>query len=388
MNDIRTLSDSMRERFQSGEPSYVLFLGLTPSTQAGVPEREVLVDGILRTGGSSLEGTSEMEKAYACYRYLADQSDPERYTILGKLSGYAVPSSGYRHLAALIRAGYLDIIFTKGWDTLLEDALSDAGMRIRRDFSVVFLGSDCELLIDEDVDKEHPRIRIIKLPGDPPYPLPPSRTDAQAFGGILEDYLNRDLIMVGCTLRDEEVDNFWIKLLERNIKRLFWYVDSGLQPMSGAVGGLLTACRGNLITGQYGQFDSFFGKLADMLVYQPEHTTVSQTIGSVEEGSSVVGIEIGTISGGSVAVGEPIAFEELRMVEAQPSDKSRWDEIDSLVRQSRALRQTLHVLQEQSAIHGESSSLRLMRDIRRTEAELLMSTEQIKRLMQETSQDG
>jgi hypothetical protein len=76
------------------------------------------------------------------------------------------PDSPYHGLVALLRAGFVDVVFTLNIDDLLEQAFAAAGMRERQDYAVV---SVPELRVEAAVDMisstRGPRIRIVKLHG-------------------------------------------------------------------------------------------------------------------------------------------------------------------------------------------------------------------------------
>ncbi|MCK4252409.1 SIR2 family protein [candidate division WOR-3 bacterium] len=96
---------------------------------------------------------------------------PEMKDVMAKeLKGMKL-SIGYKSLAKLITENYFQIIFTTNFDQMIEDALSDNGLKERKDFSVNIVGVHEVEAIREKLDSHSPRIKIVKLHGDIGYAL-------------------------------------------------------------------------------------------------------------------------------------------------------------------------------------------------------------------------
>jgi len=378
---IKTLADLMRQRKTAGEPPYVLFLGAGASIASGAPTTSEIVDDIVRTlGDRSPETMSAGEKVDAFHTILDGLSDAERYTVLRRYLSRAAPSAGYQHLAALVKAGYFDTLFTTNFDTFLEDSLADAGLRARRDFVVVIVGRDSEQLIQAAVGRlgrEGPQIKIIKLHGDLS-----SRVFALTSSEVLEfseqtrsflkDYLSRDVVIVGHTMRDEDINRCVSKR-----GGTLWYVNPSSPSADDFMHRILSVREGGVITGEYGSFDRFFGELADLLLYRPERVTIEQEVGVIEEAGMVSSVTIsGRVSGDVVIVGAG-------RIEERRTPDERLNKIESLTRQLEALRSNLDKLETQAAMHGILAPLHLVNQIEVTRKEIRELQNEIKRLARE-----
>ena len=379
---IKTLADLMRQRKTAGEPPYVLFLGAGASLASGAPTTSEIVDDIVRTlGDRSPETMSAGEKVDAFYTILDGLSDAERYTVLRKYLSRAAPSAGYQHLAALVKAGYFDTLFTTSFDTFLEDSLADAGLRTRRDFVVVIVGRDSEQLIQAAVGRlgrEGPQIKIIKLHGDLSsrvFALTSSEVleFSEQTRSLLKDYLSRDVVIVGYTMRDEDINRCVSKR-----GGTLWYVNPSSPSADDFMHRILSVREGGVITGEYGSFDKFFGELADSLLYRPEEVAFTREVAIADDlvtsGSVIV---TGDVSG-TVWIGKPS-----RIVERRPRDE-RLERIDSLTRQLEVLRSNLNRLETQAAMYGTSPPLHLMNQIEEIEMEIERLATEIEQLKRET----
>ncbi len=386
MSEIKTLADLMRKRRTTNQPPYVLLLGAGASLASGAPKIKQVIDDIVSTlGGRSPEAMSDAEKGDTFYKVLDRLSSAERYSILRKYLSQAAPSAGYRHLAALVKVGYFNTLLTTNFDTFLEDSLSDTGLRAR-DFVVAMVGADSERLIQDAIGETGPRIRIIKLHGDLSCafaftPEEVTRFSAQTKS-LLQDYLARDIVIVGHTMRDEEI-NRCVKTMGGTL----WYVNPDQSLTDDFMLRVLSIRKGYVITGEYGYFDRFFGELADLLLYRPEKVSIEQEIrardGSVIHGVSQ-SVEISTSGSATgmsfTVIGVPKqTTEKKRLVRDE-----RLEKIDSLTRQMSMLCSNLETLEMRAAMYGSSTEpLHLKNQIKSVRAEITQLAEEIKQLKRE-----
>jgi hypothetical protein len=280
---IRLLAELMRSRRETRELPYVLVLGSGTSVMLGSRSMRRVVRAIA--------GSDDLEKFYEMLNGL---SPLERYVILKKHFARAGISSGYRHLAGLIKKGFLDVIFTTNLDPFLENALAGAkrngrpgfsredpaeagrprrtvragGKAGKADFRVLVCGerSSAEILVA--LEAAQPRAKIVKLHGDVQaraFAFTPGEISLLGGEGErpLRRYLSRDLIIVGHGPRDYDVSRA-IELEGGAI----WYVGESPPLADDPVYQAMKArgTQANVISGEFGLFDRFFEALRSELL--------------------------------------------------------------------------------------------------------------------------
>ena len=373
MSKIKTLAALMKKRQEANQPPYVLFLGVGASL--GLPTFSEVVDYVLRRYATEpLENVSATQKIDSFYALLDRASEEERYKIIRTYLSRAAPSAGFKHLAELVRRGYFTTLITTNFDTFLEDSLYDAGLR-SGDLIVLSAGYDPVL-----TRKERPRVTIIKLHGDL-YSLSSltlaEHTDfSPHMHHLLRDYLAQDLIVVGYHARDSVVNRY----LDGGEGTL-WYVNP-VEPDEGSpMCAILDSRQANLITGRQGDFEKFFGELADRLLYRPETISVTQRI-LAEDGSVIsdVSQQVFVTSGSAVIANVPPSG--LSVEDETPDERS--EEIQSLLRRRMTLFSDLDQLEKKAAMYGMGNiPLYLRNRIRSMQAEIQELAAEIDRLTQE-----
>ncbi|MFB0537302.1 MAG: NB-ARC domain-containing protein [Anaerolineae bacterium] len=172
-------------------------------------------------------------------------SADERYNLLCALSCDEALYAGYQALAALVQAGYFDVILTTEVSTALEDCLMDVGMR-RKDFATFAVGYDRDERLDDVLRPKRPRVKLVKLNGDL-QKRECTLTDVETFefkepvAAATERILQRDLLIV----------NFQY---QRNVNHCLgreggalWYVNP--DPPTGELGTLMRIRKGNFLAG-------------------------------------------------------------------------------------------------------------------------------------------
>lgn len=263
LNKIHSIATLMRERGENKEPPYVLLLGAGASLASGASSMTQIIDTVVQEhAGQDPVSLSEEKKLTVFYEKLDQVSAEERYLILSRHLKGAELSAGYRHLTALIKAGYFNMILNTNFDLFLENALMDAGMR-SQDFTVLINGQDQEEQIIASLKYVAPRVKLLKLHGDLNARLF-AFTPAEIFqfaGKIehaLTEILNQDLLVVGHSLRDDDIN----RCLRANGGAL-WYVNPNEPAATDFVGRAIHS-RGtpeHFIHGELGRFDAFFAWL-------------------------------------------------------------------------------------------------------------------------------
>ena len=245
---VRLLTELIQSRQESGESPYVLVLGSGAAVSVGSESMQYVVRAVA--------GTEDLEKFY---KTLDSLSAMERYVILKKYFAEAGLSSGYRHLAALVREGYFDTILSTNLDPFVEDALADS--KLEAEIAVCGQQNGPETM---DLPASDPaQVLVVKLHGDVEarsFAFTPS--EITVFGGgserILRHYLSRDFIIIGHGPRDYDIN----RAIEREGGSI-WYVGQTPPSSDDPIYHAMRARRtqANVITGEFGWFDQFFDVL-------------------------------------------------------------------------------------------------------------------------------
>lgn len=241
----------MRSRQESGEPPYILILGSGTSMTLGCSSMKRVVKAIA--------GSDDMERFYET---LDGLSSLERYVILKKYFAEAGTSPGYHHLAEMIGQGFFDIVFTTNLDPFLKNSLADEKLEAT-DFEVLICGERSGAETMDILKSAQPRVKIVKLHGDVPsrsFAFTPSEISLFGSEGerVLRHYLSRDVIIVGHGPRDYDIN----RAIEREGGSV-WYVGQNPPPADDLVYQAMKArgTQANVISGECGLFDRFFGTL-------------------------------------------------------------------------------------------------------------------------------
>jgi hypothetical protein len=112
------------------------------SRAGGLFRRSALQYLVQALAPPEIQAASYYEQFAECFRQLTRAeglSTNEQYALLTGALEYVTPSEADRCLAQLIIQGYFDPIITTGADTLLEQALMEAGWRLLHNFEVINL---------------------------------------------------------------------------------------------------------------------------------------------------------------------------------------------------------------------------------------------------------
>jgi hypothetical protein len=221
------------------------------------------------------------DKVAEFYDILDGFSESERYAIIKKHIEGQRPSAGYHALAQLAREGYFDVIFSTNYDTFVEDAFTDAGLR-SRDFTVLINGQDTEEGVIRALRYPQPRIKLVKLHGDLGariFAFTPEEIFqfSEKIESVLTDYLSRDVIISGHGMRDDDIN----RCLRAKGGSL-WYVNPSAPTASDFIGRAMRVRKGTIIEGENGYFDNFFCALRDELVGAPPTEAAVSSAAPVE----------------------------------------------------------------------------------------------------------
>jgi hypothetical protein len=266
---IKVLANLMRVRKENAESPYVLILGAGASLTSGASSFGKVIESVVND--YSVKDPNAMswdDKVAEFYDILDGFSESERYTIIKKHIEGQRPSAGYHCLAQLARAGYFDVIFSTNYDTFVEDAFADAGLR-SRDFTVLINGQDTEEGIIKALNYPQPRIKLVKLHGDLGariFAFTPEEIFqfGEKIESVLTNYLSQDVIINGHGMRDDDINRC---LREKG--GALWYVNPSAPTASDFIWRAMRVRKGTTIEGEDGYFDNLFCALRDELVGAP-----------------------------------------------------------------------------------------------------------------------
>lgn len=353
VDSVRKLARKMRDRHDAGDPPFTLFLGIAALLAPGSLDSEI-TRFFNRSVPDEHLMTSDAERIEAYFAYLDDADRSKRAEILKWLLNAAAPSAGYRHLANLVVNGYFRVLISSGFDTFIEQSLYDAGLW-SRDLRIYCLSRD-------DVPKKgiaKEAVHLVKLHGDPyAKDFWDTWMDLKCSPetvSLVSRAMAGDLIMVGYHPRDGLIN----PLLERQGGELV-YVNAeepGSEfPLPEAVEQRMRMA----ISGKYGTLDTFFGTLADLLLYRPVSVNVQQSGDTVSPGGSVIGVNISKIGDSNIVTqldenidlgnisGEIVGGSEMLDPDAEL--------LESLRSQLSALQGNYYKVQKQAAMYGTGNA--------------------------------
>jgi hypothetical protein len=284
---IDDLASRIRERLSPDSPNqwlgpYILFLGEGCATAAGAPSREAIARQALAMFAPDQDKPSPDEPAHSIFerfaKHTASLSPASMGRMLRSLHAQVAVPSFYQHLAQLIREGYFPLILTMNFDTLLEQALTNAGVR-STDYRITTFGASRISSSNEPYsEKPNCLTHIVKLHGDLAQDI------AQVTPDQIEEALNAsrrwiksdlkgDIIVVDHVLSDDPIDRW----LGHSPGRELWWVAQH-PPTDPAKVQSWTEERVNEITGELGRPQVFFQQLGFRLSGMPDVATL-ETIG-------------------------------------------------------------------------------------------------------------
>lgn len=233
---IHRIAEQMRRRKEGGMSPYVLFLGTGVSLSSGVSNLDDLTSQFLVDFGevdTEEVGLLSVEDRYRLFYQCMDRMTAiDRYTWLAKAFEGRSPSEGYRYLTKLVEDGYFEVIFSTNWDDFLDVSLEASSILTRNDFRIYINGITNTDIITRDFDTfNYPRIKVLKLYGDLRQgKLLVTPEETSRFPVNLEDCLGnifkrRDLIMIGYSISDLDVQRSILKFTRENPDNTLIYVN-------------------------------------------------------------------------------------------------------------------------------------------------------------------
>ena len=292
--DIKGIARQVHKARESTEPDIAVFLGAEASLAPGSPTaRQALNDILEEAGVSGPDTMTDIDRVGTYLDIITEASEKKRYELTSRFQRQAGPPIGYRHLARLVVDGCFRTVITTSFDTFLAEALHDEG-----------LGANDLLILDASYEKIperrlQPRATLIRLRGDPYSADFLSKMEDLVLTDVLDEVLSEELagrvLIVGYHPRDGAINAF----VEAGAAPV-WYVNQEEPGPDNPLEEALSHRGASVVSGEFGYPDRFFGELADLLLYRGVEIQVAQSVETVADGGSVVGVKIGKF-GDSVA---------------------------------------------------------------------------------------
>jgi SIR2-like protein len=268
-----------------------LFLGAGCASAAGVPSTVNIAREALDT--FKLEDfipQSESELLQLFYKHLDLLPPADVARMLQTLYARVPVPAFYQDLARMVRGGWFPLILTTSYDTLLEQALDNAGVP-RASIRVTTLTTGSKLANQAQLESEV--VNIVKLHGD----LQLSAVQLSPFdiaraldisGRFVKSELIGDLIVVGHIPGDDPVDRFFVQAPDREL----WWVNEQDASEVSLMGWALKIQK---LHGEIGRPQVFFPQLAlrlsttvDDVETRAQHDTASVLLGEILRNQSAL----------------------------------------------------------------------------------------------------
>ncbi len=292
---------------ESAEP-YILFMGAGCSLAAGVPSIDEIAQKELSGSGRSGSGSSLSAPQYdpsdkarslkEFYKWLEQMSPGHVFRLFQAHYANTPVPLFYQDLALLIKNRYFNRILTTNFDTLLEQALSGAGLSPGVDFEVINFGLTTRPNETRGADFTYPPgpttgynyspdpprepVSIIKLHGDLAEGrlliAPPQIEQAlKSRRSAAKQKLKGDMVIVGYKFETPLLDH-WLSSYQ---KRELWWVSSQPERQSE-----IQSWGEDIayIDGEVGKPEEFFSQLALRLLRLPVLQSRRQMAAPLPEG--------------------------------------------------------------------------------------------------------
>jgi hypothetical protein len=244
-------------------------LGAGASLSSGVKPTNAIIEELLGKFGSDITGDTPRDR----FNKLWSRTSPEmRETFLQPYLDQR-PSSGYRQLAELTRAGFFDVIITFNFDSLLQEAFADAGLREREDFLVIVRGDHTDDTVVSMMDRRDPPVKILKLHGSLSggntflFSDDEMVTYPETIDKLVKKISRNPMIVCGYAFNDVCV----MRAFSEQGDAIYCVNPGGVPPF---LKGFQISRKSDsfVVDKQDGYFDAFFEQLHKSLVGQPQQT--------------------------------------------------------------------------------------------------------------------
>ncbi|MDY0129099.1 MAG: SIR2 family protein, partial [Methanosarcina vacuolata] len=313
---VRALAGSMVARKKSGRDPYILLIGAGASLSSECSSMISIVDDVLETYsktefnnwkkeiedatllderyGKLLKKDIDGKKLILFFDIWSTRDHDTRYSILREhLWEGKIPSKGYNDLVDIIKQGYFNTIISTNLDHLIEKALEEKGLRRPDNFIVLVNGKDKPEEIIEQIESSRVSLKILKLHGTLESPRSYAFTEEEIFDFTKEikpklvQIINKSIIIIGHSMQDRDIN----VLFEGEGKEIHFVNPSLPDPGSMIYKTLVVRRKGNIISGDDGDFDTFFQKLKLYLEEEAEDLENINSTYSIERFLKSIGYE-------------------------------------------------------------------------------------------------
>ena len=216
VKEINRLTANLNELRRAGDPGFCIYIGTDASmTSEGHSAAEELRRSVLC--GPFGENLSDEELQALDKSFLEERFSTAWQRLAMGLRNLLVreatlklsSTEGHNDLAAILQTGCFNLVITSNTDTLIEDALLQAGIS-RSHWSVMVNGLHPSDVIRDELQKPGGKFVILKLCGDV-YSRSYSVTTREIVRSIpslisaIEPYLSRPMIVTGYSAIDDEI---------------------------------------------------------------------------------------------------------------------------------------------------------------------------------------
>lgn len=282
-SDIQALARHMFRRSQQKQSGYTLVLGAGASVSSGCPTFKSLCELFCNDYMLSITDDDPIStvKAYIKTRAI---NKIDIYTWFSEKLKIETPSTGYKHLANLIKQGYFSTIITTNFDCLLENTL--VNMIGLDDVKIMVRGEIEDDKIALSLKFNLPKVNIIKLHGDLTsgiFFITDEKTAkiSEKLKSELGNFLSKGCIIVGSDMKDIDLLR---TLLDGQCEDVV-YVNPKNPVEDASIMNILSSLtdkKTTAISGEDGTFDVFFSDLdievQKSYVFSPEIEKKNQSI--------------------------------------------------------------------------------------------------------------
>ena len=262
-SSIKRLASNMFRRKVNNQSGYVLLLGAGASVSSGCPSWQQLCEKYCQDNSISVKNNDAIATVKSFVRSQAINPVDLYISFAAYLKGHK-PSIGYKHLSNLVAQGYFSTILTTNYDCLLETSLIN--QMDFEDIKIWVRGELSDNKIARSLKFDIPKVNIIKMHGDLATGifLITDHDNAKIESSLKEmlgGLLLKGLVVVGSNMQDNDILR---TLLDSECESVVYVNPINPQEHNSITHSnlnMLTDKKIDYITGDMGDFDTFFTKL-------------------------------------------------------------------------------------------------------------------------------
>lgn len=262
-SSIKRLASNMFRRKVNDQSGYVLLLGAGASISSGCPSWQQLCEKYCQDNSIFVQNNDAIATVKNFVRTKAINPVDLYISFAAYLKGHK-PSIGYKHLSNLVAQGYFSTILTTNYDCLLETSLIN--QMDFEDIKIWVRGELSDNKIARSLKFDIPKVNIIKMHGDLAtgifFITDHDNTKIESsLKEMLGGLLLKGLVVVGSNMQDNDILR---TLLDSECESVVYINPINPQEHNSVTQSnlnMLTDKQIDYITGDMGDFDTFFTKL-------------------------------------------------------------------------------------------------------------------------------